>query len=70
MRHALYDQAKRAVEEYPRGREESIRREKWLWDYPAQVNSGLPASLRKLRERALSGAFVSPETIQGSVAVA
>lgn len=37
MRDALYDQAKRAVNEYPREREESIRRDKWLWDYPAQV---------------------------------
>lgn len=37
MRDALYDNAKRAVNEYPREREESIRRDKWLWDYPAQV---------------------------------
>ena len=37
MRDALYDNAKKAVNEYPRGREESIRRDKWLWDYPAQV---------------------------------
>lgn len=37
MRDALHDQAKRAVNEYPREKEESIRREKWLWDYPAQV---------------------------------
>ena len=37
MRDALYDNAKRAVNEYPQGREASIRREKWLWDYPAQV---------------------------------
>eukprot|EP00752_Nemacystus_decipiens_P017827 g15983.t1 len=37
MRDALYDNAKRAVNEYPKGREDSIRRDKWLWDYPAQV---------------------------------
>lgn len=37
MRDALYDNAKRAVNEYPKGREASIRRDKWLWDYPAQV---------------------------------
>lgn len=38
MRHALYDNAKRAVNEYPKDREETIRRDKWLWDYPAQVS--------------------------------
>lgn len=37
MRDSLYDNAKRAVNEYPRGREATIRRDKWLWDYPAQV---------------------------------
>lgn len=37
MRDALYDNAKRAVTEYPQEREASIRRDKWLWDYPAQV---------------------------------
>ncbi|CAN0425116.1 unnamed protein product, partial [Hapterophycus canaliculatus] len=37
MRDALYDNAKKAVNEYPRAREDSIRRDKWLWDYPAQV---------------------------------
>lgn len=37
MRDALYDNAKRAVNEYPRDRDDSIRRDTWLWDYPAQV---------------------------------
>ena len=37
MRDALYDNAKRAVNEYPKGRDASIRRDKWLWGYPAQV---------------------------------
>ena len=41
MRDALYDNAKRAVNEYPRGRDASIRRDKWLWDYPAQVRTCL-----------------------------
>lgn len=37
MRDALYDNAKKAVNEYPTSRDDSIRRDKWLWDYPAQV---------------------------------
>lgn len=40
MRDALYDNAKLAVNEYPKGKEASIRRDQWLWNYPAQVSEG------------------------------
>lgn len=41
MRDALYDNAKKAVNEYPKSRDESIIRDKWLWEYPAQVRARL-----------------------------
>lgn len=49
MRDALYDNAKKAVNEYPRDRDDSIRRDKWLWDYPAQVCARACAHARNNR---------------------
>lgn len=54
MRDSLYDEAKRAVEEYPRGREASIKRDRWLWDYPAQV---------KMRQLPPRESFESKQTV-------
>lgn len=48
MRNALYDQAKRAVQEYPKGREATIRRDNWLWGYPAQVGMMNSATAAKV----------------------
>ncbi|CAM9338964.1 unnamed protein product [Choristocarpus tenellus] len=37
MRDCLYDNAKKAVQEYPLDDEGAINRAEWLWAYPAQV---------------------------------
>lgn len=63
MRDALYDNAKRAVNEYPRAREDSIRRDKWLWDYPAQVNKPYQRSFCALETLMLLIFVCKPERV-------